>query len=70
VGDRLREARRKAGLSQFRLAVRAGCTPQAIGQYEHGACPRGDILIRIAAALDMRPEDLMPGTGGPRASGE
>ena len=69
MGERLREARKRASLSQFQLAVRAGCTPQAIGQYERGACPRGDILLRIAAALGVRPEELMPGPDG-RASGQ
>ena len=60
LGERLRKARDAAGLSLFGLAIRCGCTPQAIAKYERGSRPRGDILLAMARALRVAPEDLMP----------
>lgn len=63
MGERLKQAREAAGLSQFALAVKVGTTPQTISNYERGARPRGDLLLRMARVLKVQPEDLMPPVG-------
>ncbi|GAA5056521.1 helix-turn-helix domain-containing protein [Streptomyces similanensis] len=52
VGDRLRRARGRAGLTQQVLAERAGIDKQAISLIENAhSSPRLDTLWRIARAL-------------------
>lgn len=57
---RIETARRTAGLTQEELAEKVGVTVSAIANYERGRrCPRGDILKRLARALDVAMEDLI-----------
>lgn len=60
--DNLRRVRRREGLSQERLAKHASLHRTEIGLLEGGArsC-RIDTLIRLAGALDIRPEELLEG---------
>ncbi|EKP94360.1 substrate-binding domain-containing protein [Thermaerobacter subterraneus] len=59
VASRLREARRRLGLSQRELAVRAGVSRQAIGAIEAGRMtPSLAVAMRLARALGCRVEDL------------
>ncbi len=58
-GNRLRSARKMAGLSMEDLANNAGgiVTKQAINKYEKGMMkPSSDVLIRLAKALGVKPE--------------
>jgi len=58
-GNRLRSARKMAGLSMDDLAKKSGgiITKQSISKYEQGKMkPSSDVLIRLADALDVKPE--------------
>ncbi len=58
-GNRLRSARKMAGLSMKDLANNAGgiVTKQAISKYEKGMMkPSNDVLIRLAMDLGVKPE--------------
>lgn len=57
MGERLRVARRSAGLSLRELARRVGVSAQAISKYERGLdVPSTGVLVRLAAALDTSAE--------------
>jgi transcriptional regulator with XRE-family HTH domain len=61
-GLNLVAARRRGGLSQSRLAERAGLSRDGIHKIEHGyRSPRIDSLILIAAALGVEPATLLRG---------
>jgi transcriptional regulator with XRE-family HTH domain len=71
--ENLRRVRRREGLSQERLAKHASLHRTEIGLLEGGerAC-RIDTLIRLAGALDVRPEELLEGIAwipGPETRG-
>ena len=60
VGERLKMARRMAGLSQRALAERAGVSAMAVSKYERGInVPGSDVLIRLAQALGVKVEYLL-----------
>ena len=60
IGERLRLARRAAGLSQRELARKIGVSAMAISKYERGsATPRSDVLLRLARALNLRVDALL-----------
>lgn len=61
-GENLRRVRRREGLSQEQLGRRASLHRTEIGLLERGgrAC-RIDTLIRVAGALEVQPEELLPG---------
>jgi transcriptional regulator with XRE-family HTH domain len=57
-GDLLRNYRRAAGLTQEALAERAGLSVDGIQKLETGAThPYGDTAQRLAAVLQLTPED-------------
>lgn len=59
-GELLKEARKRHGLSQKRLAVRAGTTQSAISRIEHGrVSPSVDTLREL---LRLAGEDLVLGS--------
>lgn len=62
LGDNLRRVRRREGLSQERLAVRASLHRTEIGLLERGArvC-RIDTLIQLAGAMAVPPGELLDG---------
>jgi transcriptional regulator with XRE-family HTH domain len=61
-GANLRRARRRKGLSQERIAVRASLHRTEISMLERGErVPRIDTLIRLAGAMVVRPEELLDG---------
>ncbi len=63
AGTRIREVRRRAGLSQTALAREAGISPSYLNLIEHNRrAAAGKVLIAIAEALGTRPADL--GDGG------
>jgi transcriptional regulator with XRE-family HTH domain len=58
----LRRQRRRTGLSQEAVSVRAELHRTQIGLLERGArMPRIDTLIKLAVALDCNPADLIIG---------
>jgi len=57
IGERLRVARRTAGLSQRGLAEAAGVSAMAISKYERGLdVPGSAVLLRLAEALAVKTE--------------
>lgn len=53
IGDRIKTAREKRGMTLTDLAARLGVTRQAVGAWEKGGIPRPDKIPAIAAALDV-----------------
>ena len=63
-GERIRETRKAAGLTQKQLAERLGVTPQNISQYERNLkSPTTRTLVKIAVALDCNVAELIPDNG-------
>jgi transcriptional regulator with XRE-family HTH domain len=61
-GANLHGCRKRAGLSQEDLGVRAGLHRTAIGLLENGArTPRIDTLVKLSTALDISPAELIAG---------
>lgn len=72
LGERIKRARKTLGLSQAELARKAGVSPAYLSELEagHARRPSGDVLLRIASALDMTiaellDEDVRPAVGEP-----
>ena len=64
LGNNVRLAREKAGLSQLQLAYRAQINPDGLSDVENGrGNPRIGKIIRIATALDMRTGELLAQAG-------
>ena len=58
--DRLREARKRSGLTQMQIAEKLGITAQSYSQYETGKRrPKAETRKRIADALGVLPGDLL-----------
>lgn len=59
-GERIRQKRKEAGITQKELAARINVTPQLISQYENDIKqPKLETMYRIAIALGIRLEDLI-----------
>jgi transcriptional regulator with XRE-family HTH domain len=59
-GSNLRARRERKGVSREVLALTVGKSASAIGLYEAGfRSPPRPVLIRLAAALDCSPRDLV-----------
>lgn len=57
IGERVKIARRAAGLNQRALAEKAGVTAMAISKYERGLnIPSSAVLLRLARALGIKTE--------------
>lgn len=62
VGKRIRDRRKKLGLSQEELSVESEVTVQAISNFENGArAMRPENLMRVAAALGVSTDYLLTG---------
>lgn len=62
IGERIRDARRTAGLSQVDLAVKVGVSQPAVANWESGVHdPRRLMLARIADALGVSADWLASG---------
>lgn len=60
VGERIKQARKKAGLTQQELANALGVKYQMIGQYENGKRnPKLQTILKIAQALEVGLFDLI-----------
>ena len=62
--QRLKEARKAAGILPTRLSVDAGLSRGLVASIEAGSVPRLDILLRIAAVLRVSPCWLAYGAEG------
>lgn len=61
-GQNLLLARKRTGLSQEALAFRAGIHRTEVGLLERGErTPRVDTLLKLAAATDHSPAELLEG---------
>ncbi len=61
-GQNLARCRRRAGLSQEELGVRASLHRTAVGQLERGErVARTDTLVKLAGSLAVQPEELLAG---------
>lgn len=67
-GKRLKRARKAAGMSTVELAEKAGMKQPAISRYEAGKrYPWSDQVARLAAALAIDPNELIPKKGKKRS---
>jgi transcriptional regulator with XRE-family HTH domain len=77
-GQNMREARRRAGLSQIDLSLRASLDRAAVSFLERAErAPDLSTIVRVAGAVSVKPAALLGGIGpaastarGPRSSGE
>lgn len=59
VGDRIREARLHANLSQEDLAEKAGCDRRTVSLIENGRTdPKMSLVLKLARALRLSVTDL------------
>jgi transcriptional regulator with XRE-family HTH domain len=72
VGDRLKEYRKSLGMSQAELARKSGVSAAYLSELESGLGkrPSGEILLRLANALEVTiaellGQDIRPGEGDP-----
>jgi len=66
-GERLRQARLDAGLTQSQLVRRSGIPKPTISRYENGhVMPSLATLARLAAALELAEGALLPGLNSPK----
>lgn len=71
VGDVLRDAREQQGLSQRRLALRAGTSQDAISRIERGVeAPTLERFAQLLVALGRQPVLSVEPLEGPVAQGE
>jgi transcriptional regulator with XRE-family HTH domain len=64
VGERIRDHRHAAGLSQLQLATLAGIDHKTISRAENGVYAVSiDQLARLARALNISSAELLPGRG-------
>lgn len=61
--SRLREARKRAGLTQGELADRAGIVQSVVSRAEKGSSIAEESLTKIAAVLGVSADDLRPEDG-------
>jgi transcriptional regulator with XRE-family HTH domain len=60
VGDNLKRLRTLNALTQVELANKAGLTPAAVARIERNeAEPRPSTLRKLAAALDVKPAQIV-----------
>ena len=63
LGDRIRQARERVGLSQIELARRIGLSKNAMNSIEAGdADPRASRIVAIAQVLGVSTDALLLGT--------
>ncbi|WP_237049328.1 helix-turn-helix domain-containing protein [Lentibacillus amyloliquefaciens] len=61
VGQRIKEERKKKGITQKELGVMIGVKHNTISSYEAGTnAPEQNAIFKIARALDVSTDDLFP----------
>lgn len=62
IGENIRQARKKAGLTQRQLAEKSGVATITLQQYERGVRePKLDTIAKIARAMNLFASDLVSG---------
>ena len=62
IGAKIREERKRVGLTQEALAEKAELSLSQVGYIERGEVkPSIDSLVRLASALDVTPSSLLEG---------
>lgn len=59
MGEKLRAARKAAGLTQAQLAEKVGCNQHHISRWEGGREPGALTLKKLAQVLGCKMEDLV-----------
>lgn len=67
-GERLKQLREKAGLTQYALAKASGVTAQAIANIERGSEPTWPTVIKLARALGVNVSEFDQGDEEPPAA--
>ncbi len=71
VGERIKQLRTQAGMTQGDLAGKVGLTYVQIGRYEkRGAVPSADVLSKLAEALNTTADFLMHGSTQDKANAQ
>lgn len=66
IGQRMKQRRKLAGMSQTDLGKIVGVSKVAVSQWENGDTqPNGENLLKMAQALDCPPEWILSGIGNP-----
>lgn len=65
IGERLKEARKKAQLSQVELAEKAGIKQATVSELERGASRSSGYIVQLANACGVSPEWLASGEESP-----
>lgn len=68
-GEKLRNARKAAGLTQKQLAQKVGCSIQNISQYEKGSAIKYDSMVKLSHALNVPVEAIWSDTEQERSFG-
>ena len=59
MGEKLKAARKAAGLSQVELAARVGCHQKDVARWEAGREPKALTLKKLAQALGCSMDELV-----------
>lgn len=71
VGSRIKELRKRAGLTQSGLAKKLDISPSAVGMYEQGRRePDGDTLLRLCSVFGTTSDYLLGKEEAPAAGRE
>ncbi|MDW3714107.1 helix-turn-helix domain-containing protein [Pseudomonas sp. 2023EL-01195] len=63
ISERLKQARKHAGLTQSELAERAGITQASVSELERGLSRSSAHLVKLAMVCGVRPQWLAEGVG-------
>ena len=71
VGERIKDLRTQAKMTQIDLAAKVGLTYVQIGRYEkRGAVPSAEVLAKLADALNTTTDFLMHGSVQDKAASQ
>lgn len=63
IGNRIRQLRQEAGMTQKELAEQLGISPSAVGMYEQGRRePPGEVLIQLCRLFHVSSDWLLSGS--------
>lgn len=68
IGQRIRAYRESKGLTQEDLADMVGTSQKTISSWENGQVPNGDMIIRLARALNTSADFILDLTDDPTPS--